>query len=364
MKVGKKMELLMGNDISFLATIESLSTQGIIIAVDSFQKKNEIDEGQIVRARFHDDKGSLNEFEFDVKKRIRSTNLLLVSYPTKYRKVQRRNFYRIKVWEDMFIHYSDQDVRPTPPWVNIRGMENMYLKPPRGYIKAQVSDISAQGLAFFSNDKLKPSKNVGLILSFLNPPVRVIGRVVRCVEQEGHYKVSIMLQKMNKLDSGRLMKFVFEKQSSMLAVNSAESANARPDKTETFHPGNNNSSENGRRAFRLSNLAIPISFKVVNDFHLAMQSYQPAVLRNISITGASFITDNKIPFDSQVWIKMSIGDDEISFWGRCLRSKPIGEINKYEVALKFKAIDAKSNKRLVSFIFDQHEPQNMLGSSN
>jgi c-di-GMP-binding flagellar brake protein YcgR len=359
MKIGQGFELIVSGKFFYQATVVNLSDDGILLAVDIYKRHLNILAGETVRARVQEN-GSLDEFELEIRKKIKSTNLLLVGYPKKYEKVQRRQFYRIKVWEDYSVYYSEKDFQPTPPWVKLTEIKSVSPKPAKDYKKAQLLDISAQGLAFLADKSLKKGKKIGLILDFIKPPIKVVGQIVRVVGEEKPYKISVVM-KLNQIDSDRLMKFVFEKQSAVLAtkaISTTETITKMP--SLKLSKSNDRLQEEARKTFRLSNIALPINYKVVKDYlDITLQNYNYAVLRNISFTGASFIADDMIDDDAEIWIKIKIGDQDIRLLGRSLRSRKLPQINKYEIGLKFQAIDMRSSKKLISFIYYEHRLQNL-----
>lgn len=357
MKTGITLELKRKDKKKYKSSIISLREDGILIALDLSGSKFNYDDGSRFDASFVDEK-TVKYFNTELKKKIKSTNLVLISYPQQIEQRERRRYYRIKLWEEAVVYYSDKDIQPTPAW--IRPGEELSIKAlPRDYKKGHIADIGAGGLLMIIEQPIKAGKTIGIVLDGISEsPFKTRGRVVRVCGEGNCYEASVKFDHLTIGDTDKIMKFVFDKENALLASKDK----IAPEKLQDFkfnidieEKEEKKRQEQARKTYRLSNIAIPIKYKVINDYlDIASHIYNEGYLRNISFTGASFITHEPIEDDSEIWIKMHIGGHDLRILSKSLRCRLLKEIGYWEIGIKFQAIDKKHSKRLVSFIYHEH----------
>lgn len=357
MNTGKTLELIRKDKKKYRSSIIGLREDGILLGLDLAGSKFNYEDGSRFEASFIDE-SSVKHFSTELKKRIKSTNLILINYPQQIEQRERRNFYRIKLWEEAEVYYSDKDIHPTPAW--IRPGEIINIKTlPRDYKKGHLADIGAGGILMITKQPLKVGKKIGIVLEGISAsPFKTRGKVVRVFGEGDCYEASIQFEHINIGDVDKIMKFVFDKENALLA----SKEKIAPERFQNIKLNvdveereEKRRQEKARSTYRLSNIAIPIKYKVVNDYlDIASHVYNDGFLRNISFTGASFITQQPIDNESEVWIKMNIGGHDLRILSKSLRCRLLKEIGYWEIGLKFQAIDKKHNQRLVSFIYHEH----------
>lgn len=162
--------------------------------------------GQTVRINFFRDRGRFS-FEAKVIERqsTEAVRLIRLKQISPMHRLQRRNFYRLKINLPVLFRLIEQDSEPDR----------------QGYIKAYTADISGGGLRLLTNEDLKPGQQVECRISiedsnFLELKGLVV-RVATCVE--GNYKFEVGVKFIDILESERdkLIQFIFQQQRKLKA---------------------------------------------------------------------------------------------------------------------------------------------------
>lgn len=350
MYIGLQIEMNHLNSDPIIADIVGLHDNGILISVPREQLEN-VEQGAELNIKYvEEDVNHPKTFISQVKKKIRATNLILVSYPENIQKLERRNFYRVTPWTEMEIHYSISDLERDPQWMKFKS-RNLGPILPSNYKKAKLIDISGGGMAIATPVPMSNGTNIGLFLQLKNEFFKLNGRVVGCKGDEKPYKLAIEFTDIKTFERDHIMRYVFEQASGFVREKQAQLLKRQKEASIQVQQ---EFADNQRDALRLSDLAVPIEFKIVKDYVDAVQiNYQSGLLRNVSITGASFLSRFEVPLGSNIWLKIPVENgDYIRVLGTSLRSRPVEDLDDYEIGVKFKALDAEMKKKLNTFIFD------------
>lgn len=353
MYIGLQIEISDKNSLTLNADIVGLHDNGILISAPR-DRLYEIKEDQDIEVRYvEEDINHPKMFTSTVKKKIRATNLILVCYPENIQKVERRNFFRVTPWTEMDIHYSLSDLEIDPHWLKFKPKSKKSAPIlPSNYKAAKLVDISGGGAAIATSKPLRTGTRIGLFLNLKNDYYKINGNVVACIGDEKPYKLAIEFTDLKPYQRDRIVRYVFEQASGFIREKQARLL--KKQKETAAQMQQEGPQDNQREALRLSDMAVPIEFKIVRDYIDAVRSnYQSGLLRNISITGASFLSKFDLPVGSNIWIKIPFDDDDeyIRLLGRSLRSRPVEDLDDYEIGIKFKALDNNMKKRLNAFIY-------------
>lgn len=366
MYIGLQIKLNHQDGTSLNAGIVGLHDNGILITIPR-DRLHEVSAGDVVNVEYIDENNNHPKvFTTEIKKHIRATNLVLAAYPDNIHKIERRNFYRVTPWTEMEIHYSISDLDIDPNWLRFKSKsKNAVPILPSSYRKAKLVDISGGGIAIATSSRLKEGSRIGLFLQLKNNYYKINGVIVGCAGEEKPYKLAIEFIDLKPFHRDRIIRFVFEQASGFIREEIKQRMRRKPQESqqESQHTSQEEpqlevqakkelSQANQRETLRLNDLAVPIEFKIVRDYVDAVRlNYQSGLLRNLSITGASFLAKFEIPLNSNIWVKIPIEDEFIRILGKCLRSRAMEDLDDYEIGIKFKALEGDMMKRLTAFIY-------------
>lgn len=118
-------------------------------------------------------------------------------------KIQRRDFYRLKMMKD----------------VEVRPIENLEEKPQGGKTKCNLHDISAGGLLFSTNKEFREGDMLELTLDLSGMNIIVYGIVVRrtlTVSHKAPYSYGVRFDRISELDKNKITKYIFEEQRKLI----------------------------------------------------------------------------------------------------------------------------------------------------
>lgn len=351
MYIGLEIQVNYQNGESVTANIVGLHDKGILVSVPR-GSLSELEEGKNCEVFYTDRNAELKTFQTELKRKIRSTNLALLSYPEQIEKSERRNFFRVSPWKEIDVHYSFTDMEIDPHWLRF-GARNANAMPilPSSYRKARLIDVSGGGAAIATEMPIKQGKRMGLFIMLKDQLLKVNGTVVGCKGDSKPYKIAIKFYNLKESQTDQIIRFVFEQASGFIRE---EQAQKRQNEVGSIKERELAEGPNKREALRLCDLALPVEFKIVYSFKEAIETaYKEGLLRNISITGASFLSKVKIHLETDILLKLPIGNDFVKVLGVCLRCRPLEQLDDYEIGLKFKALDSETENKLASFIYGQ-----------
>lgn len=352
MYVGQKVEVRLNNNSETIdADIIGLHENGILLAFPrDYLLEINFDDSVIVE--YVEEKGKdAKRFETNLRKKISKTNLALFTYPKKVDHVERRKFFRFTPWEEMNAHYSLTDLEVDPKWLKYfkRSVNDLAL--PLGYKKARVIDISGGGIAIATGNPLKKDKKIGIVLSIKDQILKFNGQVVGCGGKNAPYKAAIQFLDVKPSERDKIVRFVFQQASGLMRrtkMDNSQELNSTAKLVNIQKPSDK------RGAMRLCDIAIPIEYKIVRNYVDAVESISKSgLLRNISVTGASFLTKENVPLKNDIWLRLPISENFVSVLGETLRSRRFEDIGESEVGVKFKGIDLQNQKKLSAFIYSE-----------
>lgn len=196
-EINRRIDLYL-NKVSFKSTIQNLTDEYIAIGIPMFQGQYvPLSKGQAEEFHYYDDKGGVYSFESSVLGRIREGNVaqIYISYPQKYRKIQRRDFVRINLYEN--IKYCKIEKS------NTELLESKFKK-------AIAIDLSGGGMKIKADEELKFNDKIFVVMENKDFTVKSEGKIVRTYkDEEGSFIYGVAFQDMGSSERENIIKNVF-----------------------------------------------------------------------------------------------------------------------------------------------------------
>jgi len=202
---GEKINLVVMdeyNNCEYLSKVEEIHENGIIDVLIPISKKQMIyiKKDAFLKVIISRDSAI---FEFKAKlvnKVFGKEPLLQLDRVSEIIKIQRRNYYRLKVIKQIKVRKV----------VNIK--ENLYEE----YFSAALVDLSGGGIGINSTEKLDANDLVEIDMELSSKTINMYGRVVRIEllikSKQEMYNYGIHFEKITEIERNIIMRFIFDEQ--------------------------------------------------------------------------------------------------------------------------------------------------------